>query len=59
VSTTDSPALRLLHSRFGARPFRVSEAVDAGVSRTTLLHHLRQRGVLESGGRGVVLTTNQ
>jgi predicted transcriptional regulator of viral defense system len=49
----DSPAITLLRDRFDARPFRVSEAVDAGVSRTTL-HRLREQGALEAAGRGVV-----
>jgi predicted transcriptional regulator of viral defense system len=50
---SDSPAITLLRERFDARPFRVSEAVDAGVSRTTL-HRLREQGALEPAGRGVV-----
>jgi predicted transcriptional regulator of viral defense system len=50
---SDSPLITLLRERFGARPFRVSEAVEAGVSRTTL-HRLRERGALEAAGRGVL-----
>ena len=49
----DSPAITLLRERFDARPFRVSDAVEAGVSRTTL-HRLREYGALEAAGRGVV-----
>lgn len=43
----------VLRSAFGGRPFRAGEAVDAGVSRTTL-HRLRERGALVSVGRGVL-----
>lgn len=53
MSKTDSPAISLLRDRFDARPFRVSEAIEAGISRTTL-HRLRERGELEPIGRGVV-----
>jgi predicted transcriptional regulator of viral defense system len=49
----DRPPIALLRERFGARPFRVSEAVNVGVSRTTL-HRLRQRGELIGAGRGVL-----
>lgn len=42
-----------LEARFGERPFRVSEAVAAGVSSTTL-HRMRQRGELATVGRGLV-----
>lgn len=42
-----------LRTAFGSRPFRVAEAVEAGVSRTTL-HRLRQRGELLGVGRGVL-----
>jgi predicted transcriptional regulator of viral defense system len=42
-----------LRAAFDARPFRVAEAVAAGVSRTTL-HRLRQRGELLGVGRGVL-----
>ncbi len=49
----DSPALTRLREHFDTRPFRVSEAVATGVSRTTL-HRLRERGKLEPAGRGVV-----
>jgi predicted transcriptional regulator of viral defense system len=48
-----SPTIQLLQEHFGERPFRVSEAVAAGVSSTTL-HRLRQRGELTTAGRGVV-----
>jgi predicted transcriptional regulator of viral defense system len=47
------PVVELLRARFGNRPFRVSEAVDAGVSRTTL-YRLRESGQLEAAGRGVL-----
>ena len=53
VSDGDSPIITLLRERFDARPFRVSEAVEAGISRTTL-HRLRERGTLEPAGRGIV-----
>ena len=49
----DTPALKLLRERFDARPFRVSDAVMAGVSSSTI-HRLRDEGVLEAAGRGVV-----
>jgi len=49
----DSPATALLRERFAMRPFRVSEAVEAGISRTTL-HRLREQGTLEAAGRGIV-----
>jgi predicted transcriptional regulator of viral defense system len=49
----DNSPITLLRERFGPRPFRVSEAVDEGVSRTTL-HRLRERGALEAAGRGVL-----
>ncbi|MHB8696051.1 MAG: type IV toxin-antitoxin system AbiEi family antitoxin domain-containing protein [Solirubrobacteraceae bacterium] len=49
----DSPFITLLREQFGERPFRVSEAVEAGVSRSTL-HRLRERGALATAGRGVV-----
>ncbi len=45
--------LDLLRERFGERPFRVSEAVAAGLSSTTL-HRLRQKGELATVGRGVL-----
>jgi predicted transcriptional regulator of viral defense system len=45
--------MMLLRERFDARPFRVSEAVQAGISRTTL-HRLRERGALETAGRGIL-----
>ena len=53
VPESDRPIIALLRDRFDARPFRVSEAVDAGVSRTTL-HRLRERGELAAAGRGVL-----
>lgn len=43
----------LLREHFGEQPFRVSEAIDQGASRTTL-HRLRQKGELATVGRGVV-----
>jgi predicted transcriptional regulator of viral defense system len=49
----DSPAIVLLRDRFDTRPFRVSEAVEVGVSRSTL-HRLRERGELTAAGRGVL-----
>jgi predicted transcriptional regulator of viral defense system len=54
MSTHHNPTVRLLRQQFGIRPFRVSEAVAAGASRTTL-HRLRDQGLLEAGGRGVLL----
>jgi predicted transcriptional regulator of viral defense system len=48
-----NPATTLLHDRFDGRPFRVSEAVKAGVSRSTL-YRLRERGELTAAGRGVL-----
>jgi predicted transcriptional regulator of viral defense system len=48
-----SPIIALLHDRFDARPFRVSEAVKAGVSRSAL-HRLRERGELTVAGRGIL-----
>lgn len=45
--------LELLRERFDSRPFRVSDAVAAGVSRTTL-HRLRETGELTTVGRGIV-----
>ncbi|ADB53982.1 type IV toxin-antitoxin system AbiEi family antitoxin domain-containing protein [Conexibacter woesei] len=45
--------LEFLRERFDGRPFRVSDAVAAGVSRTTL-HRLRATGELATVGRGVV-----
>lgn len=53
MSTSQVGTIKLLHERFGERPFRVSEAVAAGVSSTTL-HRLRQKGELATVGRGVV-----
>jgi predicted transcriptional regulator of viral defense system len=43
----------ILRERFGEQPFRVSEAVATGVSRTTL-HRMREAGELIAVGRGVV-----
>jgi predicted transcriptional regulator of viral defense system len=48
-----TPTIALLRDRFDARPFRVSEAVEAGVSRS-VLHRLRERGELTAAGRGVL-----
>ncbi|UUY05604.1 type IV toxin-antitoxin system AbiEi family antitoxin domain-containing protein [Svornostia abyssi] len=45
--------LELLRQRFDGRPFRTAEAIDAGVSRTTL-HRLKQRGELVALARGVL-----
>jgi predicted transcriptional regulator of viral defense system len=45
--------IEILRERFGEQPFRVSEAVAAGVGRTTL-HRLREAGELIAAGRGVV-----
>jgi predicted transcriptional regulator of viral defense system len=45
--------VEILRERFGEQPFRVSEAVAAGVGRTTL-HRLREAGELVAVGRGVV-----
>ena len=42
-----------MRERFGEQPFRVSEAVAAGVSGTTL-HRMREAGELIAVGRGVV-----
>ena len=53
MSARDRPTIAALRECFGARPFRVSEAVEVGVSRTTL-HRLRQRGELIAAGRGVL-----
>lgn len=53
VTARQTGAIQLLHEYFGERPFRVSEAVAAGISSTTL-HRLRQKGELATVGRGVV-----
>lgn len=45
--------VQLLNEHFGGRPFRISDAVATGVSRSTL-HRLRQRGELSAVRRGVV-----
>lgn len=47
------PPIDRLRDQFGERPFRVSEAVDAGLSRTTL-HRLKHDGALTSAGRGLL-----
>lgn len=49
--------LQLLQERFGRQPFRVSEAITIGVSRTTL-HRMRQQGELATVGRGLVQLLN-
>jgi len=53
MSTGQARTIEILHARFGERPFRVSEAVAAGVSSTTL-HRLRQKGELATVSRGIV-----
>jgi len=53
MSTSQLRTIELLRERFGERPFRVSEAVAAGVGSTTL-HRLRQKGELVTAGRGIV-----
>jgi len=50
---SDRPAILLLRDRFGSRPFRTSEAIEAGIARTTL-HRLRQHGSLAAPGRGIL-----
>jgi predicted transcriptional regulator of viral defense system len=45
--------LDILRKEFRGRPFRVSDAVRAGVSRTTI-QRLREAGALSALGRGVV-----
>ena len=45
--------MTLLRDRFDGRPFRVAEAVEAGVSRDTLAW-LRKSGRLTAAGRGVL-----
>ena len=47
------PAIEILRTQFGEQPFRVAQAVAAGVSRTTL-HRLREADELATVGRGVV-----
>lgn len=49
----DNPAIVVLRDRFDVRPFRVSEAVKVGVSRSTL-YRLRGGGELVAAGRGVL-----
>jgi predicted transcriptional regulator of viral defense system len=46
-------SIEVLRDRFGERPFRVSDALEAGVSRTTI-YRLREAGRLSAVGRGVV-----
>ncbi|MDO8186045.1 type IV toxin-antitoxin system AbiEi family antitoxin domain-containing protein [Conexibacter sp. JD483] len=53
MSENVHPAVALLREQFAGRPFRVSEAVAAGVSRATL-HRLRVAGELTTVARGVV-----
>lgn len=43
----------ILRERFGEQPFRVSEAVATGVSRSAL-HRLREDGRLVAAGRGIL-----
>lgn len=43
----------ILRHQFGGRPFRVAEAIDAGVSRTTI-QRLRDAGTLVALSRGIV-----
>jgi predicted transcriptional regulator of viral defense system len=53
MSPGSHPTIAALRERFGEQPFRVAEAVAAGVSRSTL-HRLREAGELAAVGRGVV-----
>jgi predicted transcriptional regulator of viral defense system len=53
MPANQSRSIELLQERFGERPFRVSEAIAAGVSSTTL-HRLREKGELATVGRGIV-----
>lgn len=53
MSGSDHPTLAVLRERFDARPFRVSEAVGTGISRSSL-HRLAERGALVRSGRGVL-----
>jgi predicted transcriptional regulator of viral defense system len=53
VPDGEPSAIELLRGRFGGRPFRTREALQVGVSRTTV-HRLREEGALEAAGRGVV-----
>lgn len=48
-----SPAIKLLRDRFDGRPFRVTEAIEAGVNRDAL-SWLRKTGRLVAVGRGVL-----
>jgi predicted transcriptional regulator of viral defense system len=53
VGNRSQHALDTLRGQFAERPFRVSEAIGAGVSRT-VLHHLRAAGALTTVSRGVL-----
>jgi predicted transcriptional regulator of viral defense system len=53
VTRIGSPTKEQLREQFGARPFRVAEAIAAGTSRTTL-HRLREAGELVPVSRGVL-----
>ncbi|HET9676512.1 MAG TPA: type IV toxin-antitoxin system AbiEi family antitoxin domain-containing protein [Solirubrobacterales bacterium] len=53
MAVRQTPPIQILNERFGQRPFRISDAVAAGISRTTL-HRLRQGGKLSAVRRGVV-----
>jgi len=50
-------AYDILRQQFGGRPFRVAEAIDAGVSRTTI-QRLRDAGTLVALSRGIVQLPN-
>jgi predicted transcriptional regulator of viral defense system len=47
VPDGEPSAIELLRGRFGGRPFRTREALQVGVSRTTV-HRLREEGALEA-----------
>lgn len=53
VSGPGRNATTRLREQFGARPFRVGEAIAAGASRTTL-HRMREAGELVPVSRGVL-----
>jgi predicted transcriptional regulator of viral defense system len=53
VEQTHLPSVALLRDRFDGRPFRVAEAVEAGISRSTL-YRLLHDGNLVAAGRGVM-----
>jgi predicted transcriptional regulator of viral defense system len=53
MTANAGPPIERLRERFGERPFRVAEAVETGLSRTTL-YRLRDAGQLMSVGRGVL-----